>query len=176
MKFYHKNPRTMSEKDFTLLTAKLRKLGDLSGVVHNLNSGEIIGGNMRSRAFDVNQCPIEYTKKLDAPDAQGTVAHGFVVWEGNRYAYREVRWDAKTCEEANICANQIGGDWDFDILANEFEMPELLTWGFEEKQLLGMGSFPAPDFQPVGADEQGRLDQKSPVTCPKCGETFVPKN
>ena len=30
-----------------------------------------------------------------------------------------------------------------------------------------------PDFEPVGADEQGRLDQKKPVTCPKCGHEFT---
>jgi len=33
----------------------------------------------------------------------------------------------------------------------------------------------APDFQPVGIDEQGRLDQKKPVTCPECGHEFTPK-
>ena len=32
-----------------------------------------------------------------------------------------------------------------------------------------------PDFEPVGIDEQGRLDQKKPVTCPECGHEFVPK-
>lgn len=31
-----------------------------------------------------------------------------------------------------------------------------------------------PDFAPVGADEQPRLDQKKPVTCPGCGLEFVP--
>lgn len=32
-----------------------------------------------------------------------------------------------------------------------------------------------PDFQPVGADEQPRLDRKSPITCPHCGAEFVPE-
>ena len=27
------------------------------------------------------------------------------------------------------------GEWDFDTLANEFEVPELLAWGFDEKEL-----------------------------------------
>lgn len=31
------------------------------------------------------------------------------------------------------------------------------------------------DFQPVGIDEQGRLDQKKPVTCPECGHEFIVK-
>ena len=30
-----------------------------------------------------------------------------------------------------------------------------------------------PDFQPVGIDEQPRLDQKTPVICPECGCEFV---
>lgn len=33
-----------------------------------------------------------------------------------------------------------------------------------------------PNFDPVGVDEQGRLDQKAPVTCPECGHEFVPKS
>lgn len=31
-----------------------------------------------------------------------------------------------------------------------------------------------PDFEPVGIDEQGRLDQKAHVTCPECGHSFEP--
>ena len=30
-----------------------------------------------------------------------------------------------------------------------------------------------PDFQPVGEDEQGRLDQKATTTCPECGHVFT---
>jgi len=29
-----------------------------------------------------------------------------------------------------------------------------------------------PDFQPVGIDEQGRLDEKAKVKCPECGHEF----
>jgi len=31
-----------------------------------------------------------------------------------------------------------------------------------------------PDFQPVGADEQGRLDEKAKCKCPQCGHEFTP--
>jgi len=31
-----------------------------------------------------------------------------------------------------------------------------------------------PDFEPVGIDEQGRLDEKAKVTCPECGHEFTP--
>jgi hypothetical protein len=62
------------------------------------------------------------------------------------------------------------GEWDWDTLANEFDMGDLLEWGFSEKEL-GI----VPDFQPVGANEQGRLDEKKRVVCPQCGHEFVPK-
>jgi len=29
-----------------------------------------------------------------------------------------------------------------------------------------------PHFDPTGADEQGRLDQIKPITCPECGHEF----
>ncbi len=31
-----------------------------------------------------------------------------------------------------------------------------------------------PDFEPVGIDEQVRLDQKKKVICPECGHEFTP--
>lgn len=31
-----------------------------------------------------------------------------------------------------------------------------------------------PDFQPVGEDEQGDLDGKAAITCPKCGHYWTP--
>ena len=31
-----------------------------------------------------------------------------------------------------------------------------------------------PDFDPVGADDQSRLDKKKSITCPECGAEFVP--
>lgn len=31
-----------------------------------------------------------------------------------------------------------------------------------------------PAFEPVGIDEQGRLDEKAKVTCPECGHEFSP--
>jgi len=48
----------------------------------------------------------------------------------------------------------------------------LLSWDFD---LSAFDAGEVPDFQPVGADEQPRLDQKAPITCPHCGEEFVPK-
>lgn len=138
MKRYTKNPRIITEKSFHALSDSLDDLGDLSGVVHDLNSDQVIGGNQRSRVFDINKCQITIAERYDPPDRQGTVAHGFVIWKGAKYAYRQVRWTAEQCEEANIKANKLGGEWDFDTLANEFEIDDLLDWGFDEDELVGV--------------------------------------
>jgi len=153
MKLYTKNPRQITEKQYKDLGGSLHRLGDLSGIVHDLNSDEVIGGNQRSRVFDIDKCQIEIVQQLDQPDEQGTVAHGFVVWEGKRYAYRQVRWTPKECEEANIRANKAGGTWDFDTLANEFELDDLLEWGFKGYELGVPGEINDPNKEWVGMPE-----------------------
>jgi ParB-like chromosome segregation protein Spo0J len=37
----------------------------------------------------------------------------------------------------------------------------------------GAGVTP-PNFEPVGIDEQGRLDEKEKICCPECGHEFTP--
>lgn len=41
----------------------------------------------------------------------------------------------KELQEYNIKSNKIQGIWDDDILANGFELDDLLSWGFEENEL-----------------------------------------
>jgi hypothetical protein len=52
MKHYHKNPRQITKKQFADLQDSLKRLGDLSGIVHDLTSDEVIGGNQRMDVFD----------------------------------------------------------------------------------------------------------------------------
>jgi hypothetical protein len=184
MKQYHKNPRQISGKQFAKLEESIKELGDLGGIVHDLNSDEIIGGNMRSRVFDIDKCDVQIVKQYEQPDAQGTVALGFVIWNGAAFAYRQVRWTPEQCERANLAANNIGGTWDMDTLSGwnadtltwaGFDSETLNDWGRNYSGLKGMIESEVPDFQPVGVEEQGRLDQKKPVTCPECGAEFTPK-
>ncbi len=139
MKPYKKNPRKISDKQFQELADWLRELGDLSGIVHDLNSDEIVGGNQRSKVFDIDQCNIVIEHTNRKPDSQGTVKLGYVIWEGKRYFYRAVRWTKKQCEKANIIANKAGGEWDWDILKEQFSPDDLAQWGFDADELLGKG-------------------------------------
>jgi ParB-like chromosome segregation protein Spo0J len=56
-------------------------------------------------------------------------------------------------------------DLSFLELSDELELPAI-----DERY------FSDPDeFSAASEDEQGRLDEKSPVTCPECGNQFVPR-
>jgi hypothetical protein len=76
-------------------------------------------------------------------------------------------------EEAVIVRmnKNVAGKWDFDILANEFEMPDLIEWGFTEldfPKMAEMGDYSDKnkeiDTENFGNDLQHQ--------CPKCGFEF----
>lgn len=61
-----------------------------------------------------------------------------------------------------------------DTLLREVASSDAAVMGMLAELAAEEGIVP-PDFQPVGIDEQGRLDEKAKVTCPECGCEFVPK-
>ena len=130
------NPRQWTKTDIDRLNKSLSDFGDLSGIVHDLNSGQIVSGNFRSEIIGAvehpQDCEIEITHTNEAPDAQGTVAIGYIIWNGFRYNYRQVRWSKEQCEEACIKANYLGGSTDWDEMANYWSAKyedALLDWG-----------------------------------------------
>ncbi len=137
------NPRKISEDQLRALTKSLKEYGDLSGIVFNKRTGNLVGGHQRTKTFDA--CwEIERAIPLtDADKAVGTVALGYVLTTSGRMHYREVDWDLRKEAAANIAANKQGGDWDIpklkDLLTDlddgAFDME--LT-GFNEKELQGL--------------------------------------
>jgi len=66
----------------------------------------------------------------------------------------------KERDEVALESNISDGTFDYDILGNEFEVDDLLDIGFSEKEL----------NIDMGGEEKETL-----VECPKCGETYNPK-
>lgn len=134
---YHANPRKITEKMFNLLGDTIREYGDLSGVVVNVKTDEVIGGNQRTAFFKQHssEVSIHIENRLEKPTEQGTVATGYIEYKGERFSYREVEWDEKKTARANIIANKVGGFWDNDVLANQFDVEDLKMAGFEEFEL-----------------------------------------
>jgi len=64
----------------------------------------------------------------------------------------------KEVEELNIRLNKNTGSWDFDILANEFELPDLFEWGFSESNLISY-SFDPEMLTDAFSSEIGRQSE-----------------
>jgi len=143
-----KNPRFIKDDRFKKLCDSIRDFPEAMparGIVVDENS-VILGGNMRYRA-----CLANGMKEIPASWVH-TLA-GLTVEQKRRFI---------------IMDNRAFGDDDFDLLGNEWNVDELINAGFSASELAGIGDVP-----PATEDEQARLDQKTPVKCPKCGHEFT---
>ena len=110
---YFKNPRHITETEFKQLKKSLDTFGLIDKPIINADAANtIIGGHQRKHVLEANG---ETECECWVPDRELTE--------------REV-------EELNIRLNKNTGSWDFDTLANEFELPDLIEWGFTEYELL----------------------------------------
>ena len=139
IKPWDKNPRKLNKKGMEDLNKSISKFGLPEPIVINTD-GTIIGGH--GRFFTL--------KKQKA--------------ETVFCAVPEMALTDKEFEELNIRLNKnVAGEFDFDILANEFELSDLVDWGFDEK-----------DFQIDldGEEDEIKGEKDSLLTCPKCGAEF----
>jgi ParB-like chromosome segregation protein Spo0J len=124
------NPRQLSEQQFEDLKASFVNLGTLEPAVVNIHPQRlnvIISGHQRVRVAE---------------------ALGMTT-----YPCYEVDFSPAKEKEANIRMNANTGSWDFDLLANNFDLGELKEWGCDFLKM------PAAD-----ADAE-----KEPKICPECG-------
>jgi len=138
MKEFENNPRKISKEDLETLQSNIVELGDLSGIVHDRDTDEIIGGNQRSKVININKCKIELVKEFETPDDQGTIAIGYVIYKGSKLNYRLVVWTPQQIEKANITANKLGGEFDLAMLQH-FDEKDLMKWGFKDYELFDFG-------------------------------------
>jgi hypothetical protein len=110
------NPRKITEEQLAALRASLKEFGDLSGIVRNVTSGNLVGGHQRVKIFA--DAPVTVTQRYKEPSPNGTVAVGYVTAEGERHVYREVQWDDAKEKAAMIAANKHGGDWEMSMLSD----------------------------------------------------------
>ena len=135
---YYKNPRSLSEKEFKQLKTSLDKFGMIDKPIVNADSAHtIIGGHQRKHVLESTG-----VKEIECwiPDRELTE--------------REV-------EELNIRLNKNTGSWDFDVLANEFELDDLLEWGFDKKELdIDLWAGEAPEDVEPQIDKAEELREK----------------
>lgn len=165
------NPRTISTHDFEALKKSILRFGDLSGIVKNIYTGNLVGGHQRLEAFKQTVNPkIVIAERFDKPTRAQTVALGYVIIEGERFGYREVAWPLEYEKAANIAANRIQGEFNTDQLAEVMASigPELqaLT-GHDDAEIAKLldqvGELPEDDREP---------DEPEAARCEACGQTL----
>ncbi len=111
LKDFDQNPRAHMTKGMTDLERSIKKFGLAQPIVINTD-GTICGGHARRKVLE--GLGLEQVKCY-VPDKKLT---------------------PKQFKELNVRLNRnIGGEWDFDILANSFEVDDLTDWGFEDWEL-----------------------------------------
>jgi len=127
------NPRKITEKQLGMLKKSMDEFGDLSGIVVNVKTGNMVGGHQRTKNLDPSWPIVKQPHK----DKTGTVALGYIETPAGRWTYREVNWPEKKEAAANVAANQQGGEFDLpklkDIIIN-------LDDGAMDMELLGFNS------------------------------------
>jgi hypothetical protein len=139
------NPRTLTKQQASMLDDSMKRYGDLSGIIENVTTGQLVGGHQRVELFKrLQDAKIVITERLEQPNSVGTIARGHVLIGDEQFTFRRVRWDEVTEQAANIAANQNGGDFDDDKLANMIDSinrqnQELLhSTGFSQKEIDGL--------------------------------------
>jgi hypothetical protein len=152
-----RNPRTISDPQLAALKAAMIEFGDLSGLIVNRQSGNMIGGHQRVKILA--DLPVTVVQRFDPPTQRGTVAEGFVEYGGERFIYREVVWNETREKAAMIAANKHGGDFEADLLSTllqelKDENFSMDLTGFSERELNRL-LFTEPTSMEIGSIDIG---------------------
>lgn len=137
LKEYPSNPRKLTDSQYQQIKESLEKFGIVERPVINLD-GIIIGGHQRLRIL----------KKLGLKLIE--------CWIPSRIL------EEHEVNELNIRLNKNHASFDYDMLANHFEVEDLYTWGFELDQLTGA--------EDTTEEEKPKKTKKK--ECPNCGHEF----
>lgn len=155
------NPRVLRDDQYKKLLASIKRDPEFlykRPIVHA--EGVILGGNMRYRALLEATKDAEFRAKIGAKK-EGEVPEAWVL-DASEFSEEQRR----RFVIVDNAPDGISGDWDWDVLANE--------WGDVNLCDLGMDVPEVPDFQPGTEEEQGKLDELAPkiISCPHCGKEF----
>jgi hypothetical protein len=111
-----KNPRKITDEKLNLLRKAVYEFGDLSGIVFNRSTGNLVSGHQRTKVIP-SDAAITLVEKYKKPTRTGTMATGFIDIDGEKFTYREVLWSDSMEKAAALAANRNAGDWDNNLVA-----------------------------------------------------------
>ena len=141
LKDYDKNPRKMDKKRFDKLVESLKQDGYHQRLLINLD-GTIIGGHARKKAL---------------------LKAGFKENSDIEVLVPDKLLTGEDFDRVNIRDNLTYGDFDYEMLANNFDADQLIDWGMPENWILNLADA-------IETKEEKEKESKSDKKCPKCGE------
>lgn len=142
-----KNPRKawQGEAQKEAFKKSLLTFGDLSGIVFNATSKQLVGGHKRVDEFKAHpDAELVISERLKQPDVCGTIAFGHVILpNGVRFAYREVLWDKSTEMAANLAANRWAAEWEWAAVSDMFRSLQ------DDKFDLNITGFDLSEIEPL---------------------------
>ncbi len=175
-----RNPRKITDKRLSQLSKAVEEFGDLSGIVFNRKTKELVSGHQRLKLFEKDtEITIDVAHKK--PTKNGTVAEGFIVLRGERFPYREVSWDETRQKAATIAANNSAGSWDNNILGDwlldiddmgmDLDLTmfdELERKKFQKKEKIAVSAHERDGSKELNKEEFDNFEH----LCPRCGFEF----
>lgn len=138
-----RNPRYIDKEQAVHLGALIDKFGLIDKPIVNADY-QLIGGHQRVKILKKKKI-----KKVEC-------------WIASRLL------DEKEIDHLTIGLNKNQGCWDFDILANAWDVGDLLSYGFTEAQLLDE----CTESEEKVSKEKKSKECKSSTQCPACGFDF----
>lgn len=140
------NPRRIGKTEMERMVKSLQdfpEMLELREIIVDENN-IILGGNMRYRAL----------KQIGEKECIAKIVTGLTADQKREFIIKD---------------NSNFGEYDMDALANLWSDLPLAEWGVDVPADWGA----PPNFEPGTEADQGRLDEKAPTVCPKCGHSWV---
>ena len=138
------NPRQLKKDQYEHIANSIKRFGIVDPIIINKNKDRkniIIGGHQRvkvAKDLKINTIPcVEVDLTLDKE------------------------------KELNVRLNKNTGEWNFDILADLFDMDNLIDWGFKEDELVGF----APEEEKEGLIDDDEIPDDVEPVC-KLGDVW----
>lgn len=152
LKPYANNARTHSDDQVAQVAASITQWGWTMPILSQPD-GTIIAGH----------CRVLAAKSLEMKTVPVIVAEGWTEAQTRAYVLADNKLAENSGWDENLLSVEVT-----DLSLQKFDMALL---GFAPEALNDL--IGSPNFPPSSVDDQRRLDQKSPITCPNCQHEFT---
>jgi ParB-like chromosome segregation protein Spo0J len=152
---YARNSRSHSEAQVAQIAGSIREFGFTNPVLIDAENGIIAG---HGRVMAAGKLGLEKVPCIRLAHLTDTQRRAYIIAD-NKLA--------------------LNAGWDEEMLGLELadlrEMDfDLGLTGFDAEGIEAILNPDEPDFPPGTEDDQGKLDEKSPIECPHCRKFFTP--